>query len=83
MIARAAPPVPGRAYATYGTKELDPARGPHWRGLPTCPSSHDSHGSRSEAAMSLTIELETLAQQYYLSLAIGGAKVLPDSGSPM
>ena len=36
-------------------------------------------GANLDKAMWLAVELETIAKQYYYSLAIGGPVVLPDS----
>ena len=35
-------------------------------------------GASVKRALWLAVEIETLARQYYLSLALGGAQVLPD-----
>ena len=75
IAASGGPTSAARGYATYGTKELSDARpegagGPHL--LPARQSRHDRHRRQRGKAMWLAVELETLAKQYYLSLAIGG-----------
>jgi L-fuculose-phosphate aldolase len=83
MIAAAGgPTVRVAPYATYGTKELSENALKALDGRSCCLLANHgmiATGPNLKRAMWLAIELETLARQYYLSLAIGGPKVLPDS----
>ena len=69
-------------YATYGTKELSENALKALEGRNCCLLANHgmiATGPNLKRAMWLAMELETLARQYYLSLAIGGPKILPDS----
>ena len=81
MIAAAGgPSVRVAPYATYGTKELSENALKALDGRSCCLLANHgmiATGPNLKRAMWLAIELETLARQYYLSLAIGGPKVLP------
>lgn len=69
-------------YATYGTKELSENALKALEGRSCCLLANHgmiATGPNLKKAMWLAVELETLARQYYLSLAIGGPRVLPDA----
>ncbi|SRR5579885_1972106 len=69
-------------YATYGTKELSDNALKALEGRTCCLLANHgmiATGPNLKRAMWLAIELETLARQYYLTLAIGGPKILPDA----
>jgi L-fuculose-phosphate aldolase len=69
-------------YATYGTKELSEHALQALEGRTCCLLANHgmiATGANLKRAMWLAVELETLARQYYLALAIGGPKLLPDA----
>jgi len=82
MIAAAGgPTVRCAAYATFGTEELSTSVLRALEGRNCCLMANHgmlATGPNLEKAMWLAVELETLAKQYYLTLAIGGPVVLPD-----
>ena len=81
MIAAAGgPTIRCAGYATYGTKELSDLAIQALDGRTCCLLANHgmiATGSSLAKAMWLAIELETIARQYYLSLAIGGPVLLP------
>ena len=69
-------------YARYGTKELSLLALEALRDRSACLMANHgmiAFGSSLEQAMWRAVELETLARQYYLSLAIGGPVLLDDA----
>ena len=69
-------------YATYGTKELSDAALKALEDRTCCLLANHgmlATGPSLAKAMWLAVELETIAKQYYLTLAIGGAVPLPDA----
>lgn len=83
MIAAAGgPTVRVAPYATYGTKELSDNALKALEGRTCCLLGNHgmiATGPTLKKAMWLAVELETLARQYYLTLAIGAPNVLSDS----
>jgi L-fuculose-phosphate aldolase len=83
MIAAAGGPTIRCAdYATYGTKELSRAALKALEGRTCCLLANHgmiATGPDLAKAMWLAVELETIARQYYYSLALGGPVVLPDA----
>ena len=68
-------------YATYGTKELSDNALRALEGRTCCLLANHgmiATGPDLAKAMWLAVELETIAKQYYLSLALGGPVLLPD-----
>jgi L-fuculose-phosphate aldolase len=68
-------------YATYGTEELSGLALKALEGRTCCMLRNHgviAIGANIKRALWLAVEIETLARQYYLSLAIGGAQILPD-----
>jgi L-fuculose-phosphate aldolase len=68
-------------YATYGTKELSEYALQALEGRTCCLLRNHgviATGANVKRALWLAVEVETLARQYYLSLALGGAQILPD-----
>jgi L-fuculose-phosphate aldolase len=82
MIAAAGGPgIRVAPYATYGTKALSDNALKALEGRSCCLLANHgmiATGSTLKRAMWLAVELETLARQYYLSLAIGGPNILSD-----
>jgi L-fuculose-phosphate aldolase len=69
-------------YATYGTEELSDLALKAMAGRTCCLLRNHgviATGSDVRRALWLAVEIETLARQYYLSLALGDAQVLPDT----
>jgi L-fuculose-phosphate aldolase len=69
-------------YATYGTKELSVAALAALEDRTCCLLANHgmiATGPNLAKAMWLAVELETIARQYYLALAIGGPVILPDA----
>jgi L-fuculose-phosphate aldolase len=69
-------------YATYGTKELSEYAIQALEGRTCCLLANHgmiATGANLAKARWLAVELETIARQYYLSLAIGGPNILPDA----
>ncbi len=69
-------------YATFGTKDLSQNALAALEGRSACLLANHgmiATGANLAKAMWLAVELETIAKQYYLSLAIGGPVLLPDS----
>jgi L-fuculose-phosphate aldolase len=69
-------------YATYGTKELSENALKALEGRTGCLLANHgmiATGADLDKAMWLAVELETIAKQYYYTLAIGGSVVLPES----
>jgi L-fuculose-phosphate aldolase len=83
MIAAAGgPSIRVAPYATYGTKELSEQALQALEGRSCCLLANHgmiATGPNVKRAMWLAVELETLARQYYLSLALGGPQILPDA----
>jgi L-fuculose-phosphate aldolase len=68
-------------YATYGTEDLSGLALKALEGRSCCLLRNHgviATGASVGRALWLAVEIETLARQYYLSLAIGGAQILPD-----
>ena len=68
-------------YATYGTEDLSELALKALEGRTCCLLRNHgviATGASVGRALWLAVEIETLARQYYLSLAIGGAQILPD-----
>jgi L-fuculose-phosphate aldolase len=68
-------------YATYGTEELSDLALKAMEGRTCCLLRNHgviATGASVKRALWLAVEIETLARQYYLSLAIGGAQILAD-----
>jgi L-fuculose-phosphate aldolase len=82
MVAAAGGPnVRVAPYATYGTKELSEHAIEALEGRTCCLLRNHgviATGSNLKRALWLAVEIETLAKQYYLSLAVGDAQILPD-----
>jgi L-fuculose-phosphate aldolase len=82
MIAAAGGPgIRVAPYATYGTKELSENALQALEDRTCCLLANHgmiATGPTIKRAMWLAVELETLARQYYLSLALGGPQILPD-----
>ena len=82
MVAAAGgPDIRVAPYATYGTEELSDLAMKALEGRTCCLLRNHgviATGSDVRRALWLAVEIETLARQYYLSLAIGGAQILPD-----
>lgn len=69
-------------YATYGTKELSRNALAALKGRTCCLLANHgmiATGPDLAKAMWLAVELETIARQYYYTLALGGPVVLPDA----
>jgi L-fuculose-phosphate aldolase len=68
-------------YARYGTKELSDLAIAALEGRNGCLLANHGMialGANLDKAMWLAVELETIARQYYLSLALGSACILGD-----
>ena len=82
MVAAAGGPnVRVAPYATYGTQELSEHALKALEGRTCCLLRNHgviATGSNIKRALWLAVEIETLAKQYYLSLAVGDAQVLPN-----
>lgn len=80
MIAAAGgPSIRVAPYATYGTKELSENALKALKGRTCCLLANHgmiATGATLKRAMWLAVELETLAKQYYLTLAIGKPQIL-------
>jgi L-fuculose-phosphate aldolase len=83
MIAAAGgPSIRVAPYATYGTKELSENALAALEGRACCLLANHgmiATGPTLAKAKWLAVELETIARQYYLSLAIGGPDILSDA----
>jgi L-fuculose-phosphate aldolase len=69
-------------YATYGTQELSDNAIKALEGRNCCLLSNHgviACGSSVKKALWLAGEIETLAKQYFLSMQIGGARILPEA----
>jgi L-fuculose-phosphate aldolase len=82
MVAAAGgPDIRVAPYATYGTEELSELALEAMEGRTCCLLRNHgviATGADVKRALWLAVEIETLARQYYLSLALGNAQVLPD-----
>lgn len=82
MVAAAGgPSIRVAPYATYGTEDLSGLALKALEGRTCCLLRNHgviATGASVGRALWLAVEIETLARQYYLSLAIGGAQILPD-----
>jgi L-fuculose-phosphate aldolase len=81
IAAGGGPTVKVAPYATYGTKELSDNALKALEDRNCCLLANHgmiATGPNLKRAMWLAVELETLARQYYLTLAIGGPNVLSD-----
>ena len=82
MIAAAGgPSIRLAPYATFGTKELSDNALKALEGRSCCLLANHgmiATGPNLKRALWLAVELETLARQYYLTLAIGGPNILAD-----
>jgi L-fuculose-phosphate aldolase len=68
-------------YATFGTAELSANALKALEGRSACLLAHHgmiATGPDLERALWLAVEVETLARQYYYTLALGGPPLLPD-----
>ena len=68
-------------YATYGTEDLSKHALKALEGRTCCLLRNHgviATGSNVKRALWLAVEIETIAKQYYLSLAVGDAQILPD-----
>ena len=83
MIAAAGgPSIRVAPYATYGTKELSDHALQALADRTCCLLANHgmiATGANLKRAMWLAVELETLARQFYLALALGNPQVLPDA----
>jgi L-fuculose-phosphate aldolase len=83
MIAAAGgPSIRVAPYATYGTAELSRHALAALEGRTCCLLANHgliATGATLKRAMWLAVELETLARQYHLALAIGQPQILPDA----
>lgn len=83
MVAAAGgPDIRVAPYATYGTEELSDLAMKALEGRTCCLLRNHgviATGPDVRRALWLAVEIETLARQYYLSLALGNAQVLPDA----
>jgi L-fuculose-phosphate aldolase len=83
MVAAAGgPDIRVAPYATYGTEELSDFALKAMQGRTCCLLRNHgviATGSDVRRALWLAVEIETLARQYYLSLALDGAQILPDA----
>jgi L-fuculose-phosphate aldolase len=83
MAAAGGPTIRCSDYATYGTKELSNAAIEALEGRTCCLLANHgmiATGPDLAKAMWLAVELETIAKQYYLSLAVPGGPVILDDG---
>lgn len=82
MVAAAGgPDIRVARYATFGTEELSDNAVEALEGRSACLLGNHgviATGSGVKKALWLAVEVETLARQYYLSLALDGARILPD-----
>jgi L-fuculose-phosphate aldolase len=82
MVAAAGgPDIRVARYATFGTAELSRNALEALEGRSACLLGNHgviATGSSVKRALWLAVEVETLARQYYLSMAIEGARILPD-----
>jgi L-fuculose-phosphate aldolase len=82
IAASGGPNIRCAGYATYGTKELSILALEALKDRTCCLLANHgmiATGANVPKAMWLAVELETIAKQYYLSLAIGGPVLLPDA----
>jgi L-fuculose-phosphate aldolase len=83
MVAAAGgPDIRVAPYATYGTEELSDLALKALEGRTCCLLRNHgviATGSDVRRALWLAVEIETLARQYYLSLALDSAQILPDA----
>jgi L-fuculose-phosphate aldolase len=83
MVAAAGgPDIRVAPYATYGTEELSDLAMKALEGRTCCLLRNHgviATGSDVRRALWLAVEIETLARQYYLSLALDNAQILPDA----
>ena len=83
MVAAAGgPDIRVAPYATYGTEELSDLAMKALAGRTCCLLRNHgviATGSDVRRALWLAVEIETLARQYYLSLALDNAQILPDA----
>ena len=73
--------IPVAKYATYGTEELSVNALKALEGRTCCLLKNHgviATGPNIKRALWLAGEVETVARQYYLSLAIGGGDIIPD-----
>ena len=81
VAASGGPTIRVAPYATYGTEDLSGLALKALEGRSCCLLRNHgviATGASVGRALWLAVEIETLARQYYLSLAIGGAQILPD-----
>lgn len=83
MVAAAGgPSIRVAPYATYGTEELSDLAMKALEGRTCCLLRNHgviATGADVRRALWLAVEIETLARQYYLSLALDNAQILPDA----
>ena len=82
IAASGGPNIRCAGYATYGTKELSILALEALKDRTCCLLANHgmiATGANVPKAMWLAVELETIAKQYYLSLAIGGPVLLPEA----
>jgi L-fuculose-phosphate aldolase len=81
VAASGGPEIRVAPYATYGTEELSDLALKALEGRTCCLLRNHgviTTGADVKKALWLAVEVETLARQYYLSMAIEGARILPD-----
>lgn len=81
VAASGGPTIRVAPYATYGTQELSDLALQALEGRTCCLLRNHgviATGPSIRRALWLAGEIETLARQYYLTLSIGGAQILPD-----
>jgi L-fuculose-phosphate aldolase len=81
VAASGGPDIRVAPYATYGTEELWDLAMKALEGRTCCLLRNHgviATGSDVRRALWLAVEIETLARQYYLSLALDNAQILPD-----
>lgn len=69
------------AYATFGTQALSDALVAALEGRNACLMAHHGmvvFGANLDKALDLAVELETLSEQYWRVLQLGGPKLIPD-----
>lgn len=81
VLAAGGPDIPLVPYATFGTDELAKLVAPVMRSRRACLLANHGQiasGATLAGALELAREVETLAEQYYKTLTLGGPKLLND-----